>query len=117
MARKGPPESEWLAVSALPCKRYKLNSNCIGTDIRYPTLNATIGSDRGKPTRKQSPVQRPRAPLNRARFSQFVLWMSVLVWVVYGVVSGFGEWKIAVGFGLAVSLGLVLLEGWVRLPE
>ncbi len=43
------------------------------------------------------------------KFSRLILLVTFLIWVVYGFLTGFGQWPLAVAFGLVSGLCLVAI--------
>jgi hypothetical protein len=42
--------------------------------------------------------------MSAAKLSRLVLPITFLIWVVYGFLTGFGQWPLAVAFGLVSGL-------------
>lgn len=53
--------------------------------------------------------------MSAERFSRILLVAGFGIWVVYGFLAGMRHWPAAVGFGLAASIVLVLLEAGRRI--
>ncbi|HUY18269.1 MAG TPA: hypothetical protein VMV15_03500 [Candidatus Binataceae bacterium] len=45
--------------------------------------------------------------MSAQKVSRLVLFVTFLIWVIYGFLNGFGQWPLAVAFGLASGLCLV----------
>jgi len=49
--------------------------------------------------------------MNTHRLSQLILPATLIIWTLYGFLSGFGHWNAAVSVALVASVGLIALMG------